>query len=125
MELLELTPSSPVESIVKRIVKGIEPESVLSGESVPMLLIYIMPGRYGRNHLVYEGKFCLDIFAPSSADARLIAERAFRLFHDENLRQASLNTFRCTLAYDTDFSTGITGVKGYKAIYDVDYIRMN
>ncbi|WP_138756598.1 hypothetical protein, partial [Paenibacillus sinopodophylli] len=80
MELLELTPSSPVESIVKRIVKGIEPESVLTGDSVPLLLIYIMPGRYGRNHLVYEGKFCLDIFAPSSADARLIAERAFRLF---------------------------------------------
>jgi hypothetical protein len=125
MAFLDLTPSSSDESIVERIVKGVEPEKVITGDSVPMMLIYIMPGRFGRNHLVYEGKFCLDIYAPSSADARRIAEQAFKLFHDENIRQQALNTFRCSLVYDTDFATGITGVKGYKAIYDVDYIRMN
>ena len=125
MAYFALTPSSPPEAIVKRIIKGLEPDSTFISENVPQLQIYVMPGRFGRNPLVFEGKFCLDFYAKNSVAARKMAETAFKVLHDLNLRTEGLNTFRCSLTYDTDFATGITGVKGYKAIYDVDYLRIN
>lgn len=125
MAYFALIPSSPVERIVNRIVKGLEPDATVISENVPQVQIYVMPGRFGRNQLVYEGKFCLDFYAKNSSDARKMSGRAFKILHDENMRTAVLNTFRCTLVYDADSLTGITGVKGYKAIYDVDYLRMN
>lgn len=125
MAYFALTPLPPPEKVVNRIVKGMEPDTAFIRENNPQVQIYVMPGRFGRNGLVYEGKFCLDFYAKSSVEARKMAERVFQLLHDKNLRSEILNTFLCTLTYDTDFATGITGVKGYKAIYDVDYIRMN
>ena len=125
MAYFALTPSSPPEKIVNRIVKGLEPDAAFIREHNPQVQIYVMPGRFGRNELVFEGKFCLDFYAKSSVDARKMAARVFKLLHDKNLRSESLNTFRCNLTFDTDFGTGITGVKAYKAIYDVDYLRMN
>jgi hypothetical protein len=125
MSFLALSPSSPEEAVVKRIIKGLEPDSAITPNSAPQVQIYVMPGRFGRNPLVYQGKFCLDFYAKESFVARKMSEAAFKILHDQNLRTKSLDTFRCVLTYDTDFATGITGVKGYKAIYDVDYIRMN
>jgi hypothetical protein len=118
-----LSPSSSPEDIVKRIVKGMEPDQALSSSIVPLVTIYVKPGRYGRNHLVYEGKFCIDIYGKNAAQARTIAERIFGLFHDDYLVGREFRSFRCSLAYDADFATGISGVKGYEVIYDVDYIR--
>lgn len=125
MSLIGLTPSSPSEEVTSRIERGMEPETPLTGDTVPRLLIYQKPGRFGRNSLVYEGKFCIDVYAKSAAQAREIAQRAFALFHDRYISAAEFSSYRCTLAYDDDFATGITGVKGYGAIYDVDYLRTN
>ncbi|MCR8656933.1 hypothetical protein [Paenibacillus endoradicis] len=125
MAYFALTPLPPAEKVVNRIVKGLEIDSTFIRENIPQVQIYVMPGRFGRNPLVFEGKFCLDFYAKSSVDARKMAGRVFKILHDKNLRSEIVNTFRCSLTYDTDFGTGITGVKAYKAIYDVDYIRMN
>lgn len=125
MALLDLTPTSPRDSILKRIVRGMEPDKAVTGADVPMLLIYVKPGRFSRNYLVYEGKFCLDIYAKSSSQAKLIADRAFQLFHDKQIKDEGFIASCCSLAYDADFATGITGVKGYELIFDVNYHRMN
>lgn len=125
MALLGLAPTSPRDSILKRIVKGMEPEKALTSADVPMLLIYLKPGRFSRNYLVYEGKFCLDIYGKNGNQAKQIADRAFRLFHDQQIRDENFLSSRCSLAYDADFATGITGVKGYEIIFDVNYHRIN
>ncbi|MGG6309788.1 hypothetical protein [Paenibacillus macerans] len=125
MALLGLTPTSPANSIVARIVKGMEPDKAVTSADVPMLLIYVKPGRFSRNYLVYEGKFCLDIYAKNSNQAKIIADRAFELFHDKQIKDKSFMSSRCSLAYDADFATGITGVKGYEVIFDVNYHRIN
>jgi hypothetical protein len=54
-----------------------------------------------------------------------MSERAFKLFHDRPIIDANFQSSRCILAYDYGFATGISGVKGYEATYDVDYHRMN
>ncbi|MEK5415174.1 hypothetical protein [Paenibacillus sp. FSL L8-0708] len=123
MTLLGLDSAAFPEVKAGKLVKGLEPDIVLSDKNIPQVQIYTMPGRYGRNHLVYEGKFCLDIYAKRSNDARGIAQRAFELFHDKYLSFQGFQSFRCHLAYDTDFATGIKELKGFKAIYDVDYVR--
>jgi hypothetical protein len=125
MALLGLTPTSPPANITAKMVKGMEPESAINGTSCPMVLIYVKPGRFGRNHLVFEGKFCLDFYGKSSFQAKQLFERAFKLFHDKPITDANFRSFLCVLAYDSDFATGITGVKGYESIYDVDYFRGN
>lgn len=125
MAMLGLTPSSPPKEITAKVVRGMEPDKAITGESCPMLLIYVKPGRFGRNHLVFEGKFCLDFLAKSSYQAKQIFERAFVLLHDKPITDANFHSSRCVLAYDDDFATGITGVKGYASIFDVNYHRTN
>jgi hypothetical protein len=120
-----LSPTSTPDKITSRIVRGMEPEKTFTGASVPQVLIYQKPGRFGRNYLVYEGKFSLDFYAKSTSDARKIAKRAFKLFHDQYVQGTDFSSYRASLAYDDDFATGITGVKGHGTIYDVDYIRTN
>ncbi|ANY70412.1 hypothetical protein BBD42_30880 [Paenibacillus sp. BIHB 4019] len=123
MQFFGLDPSSPADEVTSRIIKGLEPDTAFTSDTVPAVLMYVTPGRFARNHLVFEGKFSVEFYAKSNVEARLIGGRAFKLFHDSYISHKSFNTFRCHLAYDTDFATGITGVKGYKAIYDVDYVR--
>lgn len=125
MGLLGLAPTSPRDSILSRLVRGMEPDKAVTSADVPMLLIYVKPGRFSRNYLVYEGKFCLDIYAKNSNQAKMIADRSFQLFHDQQIRSNDFNSSRCSLAYDADFATGITGVKGYEIIFDVNYHRIN
>jgi hypothetical protein len=125
MALLGLTPTSPPANITPKLVRGAEAESAITGTSCPMVLMYIKPGRFGRNHLVFEGKFCLDFYGKSSFQAKQMFERAFKLFHDKPIMDANFRSFLCVLAYDSDFSTGISGVKGYESIFDVDYLRTN
>ncbi|AIQ29368.1 MULTISPECIES: hypothetical protein [unclassified Paenibacillus] len=125
MALLKLLPTANGEQMAARFTKGVEPEIVVSKDTVPHICQYIMPGQYGRNHLVFKGKFCLDFYGKTGYEAKLLFERSFKLFHDDHIIQPGFNSFRCSLAYDGDFSTGIAGVKGYKGIYDVDYIRTN
>lgn len=125
MALLGLASTSPVESIVSHIVSGMEPDKAITGSDVPMLLIYLKPGRFARNYLVFEGKFCLDIYGKNSYQAKQIADRTFQLFHDQQIRDEKFLSSRCSLAYDADFATGITGVKGYEVIFDVNYHRIN
>jgi hypothetical protein len=123
--LIGLGSSSDSEKVNSKIIQEIEPDKVLTGADVPVVCIYVKPGRFGRNHLVFEGKFCLDVYGHNSQQARQIAERAFKLFHDKRIRGEGFITSLCTLAYDDDFATGIGGIKGFKAIYDVNYHRMN
>jgi hypothetical protein len=125
MALVGLTPSSPPANITAKLVKGMEPEQAITGTSAPMMLMYVKPGRFGGNPLVFEGKFCLDFYGKSSFQAKQMFERAFKLFHDKPIKDASFRSYLCVLAHDSDFATGITGVKGYESIFDVDYLRMN
>lgn len=125
MALIGLTPAAVSSDIVKRFTKGVEPEITVSKDTVPHICQYIMPGQYGRNYLVFKGKFCLDFYGKTGYEAKLLFERSFKLFHDDHIVQPGFKSFRCSLAYDGDFATGIIGVKGYKGIYDVDYIRTN
>ncbi|MEK8215504.1 hypothetical protein [Paenibacillus sp. FSL L8-0463] len=125
IELLGLTPAAKPDNIVKRFTKGVEPEIVVTKETVPHICQYIMPGQFARNHLVFQGKFCIDFYAKTGYDAKLLFQRSFELLHDRRIVQPKFHSFLCVLAYDGDFATGIPGVKGYKGIYDIDYIRMN
>jgi len=125
MALLGLTPSLPSAEITKRIVRGVEPDSAISGSSAPLVLIYTKPGRFGRNYLVYEGKFCIDHYGKTSHQSRQLFEKSFKLIHNRQIESNEFKPFTSYLAYDSDFATGITGVKGYEAIYDVDYVRSN
>jgi hypothetical protein len=125
MALLSLAPSSPSASITLKLVRGAEAESAITGTSCPMVMMYIKPGRFGRNPLVFEGKFCLDFYGKSSYQAKQMAERAFKLFHDKRITDLNFQSFLSILVYEDDFATGITGVKGFESIYDVDYLRMN
>jgi hypothetical protein len=118
MALLGWTSSSEPHFSTQRLIAGMEPEKAITGTSVPMVLIYQKPGRFGNNPLVFEGKFCLDFYGKNRDQLKALFDRAFKLF-------PAFRSFLCVLAYDSDFSTGITGIKGYEAIYDVDYLRMN
>lgn len=125
MELLELDSSSPSAEVIKRFTKGMEPEITVSNETVPHICQYVMPGRFSPNQLVFEGKFCLDFYAGTGYSAKELFESAFRVLHDKRITMPGWATYLCVLTYDADFATGIQGVKGYKAIFDVDYLRMN
>lgn len=123
--LIGLNSSSTPEEINSKIVRGTDPDKVLTGDDVPIVCVYVKPGRFGRNYLVYEGKFCMDFYAKDGGYAKKLAGRAFQLFHDKRIRDEGFISSLCTLTYDDDFGTGIIGVKGFKAIYDVNYHRMN
>lgn len=123
MELLDLTPSYAPDEIIKRITKGMEPEVTLSKNTLPHVCIYVVPGRFGRNQLVFEGKFCVDFFGQTAYEAKTMFERSFTLLHDQRIKSDDFHSYLCVLAYDTDFATGIRDVKGYRSIYDVDYLR--
>lgn len=125
MSLLNLDAASPSQEVVKRFTKGMEPEITVSHETVPHICQYVMPGRFSPNQLVFEGKFCLDFYASTGYSAKRLFERAFRVLHDRRITMQDWATYLCVLTYDADFATGIQGVKGYKAIFDVDYLRMN
>ncbi|MEK3787560.1 hypothetical protein [Paenibacillus sp. FSL K6-1230] len=125
MSLLKLSPSSPSEEIVKRFTKGMEPEITVSKDTVPHICQYVMPGRYATNPLVFEGKFCIDFYGKTSYEAKLMFEQAFKVLHERRLTVPGFRSYLCVLAYDTDFATDIQGAKGYKAIFDVDYLRTN
>ncbi|MCL6605640.1 MAG: hypothetical protein K6T94_22480 [Paenibacillus sp.] len=125
MALLGLTPSATSPEVIKCFTKGLEPEVTISRDTVPHICQYIMPGRFGNNPLVFEGKFCLDFYGKTSYEAKQLFEQSFKLLHDKRIINPGFHSFLCVLAYDDDFATGISGVKGYKGIYDVDYIRMN
>lgn len=117
-----LTPSSPLIEIENKLVQGMESDSTLKS---PRVYIYVKPGRFSRNHLVFEGKFCLDFIDKSSTKAREAADIAFRIFHDKRISDTVFNSYICTLAFDSDYATGQAGIKGWQAIYDVDYLRTN
>ncbi|MCF2719293.1 hypothetical protein LWE69_19835 [Paenibacillus sp. UKAQ_18] len=125
MSMLKLTPSSPSAEVVKRFTKGMEPEITVSKDTVPHICQYVMPGRYATNPLVFEGKFCIDFYGKTAYEAKLLFERSFKILHDRRLTAQGFASYLCVLTYDVDFATGIQGAKGYKAIFDVDYLRMN
>ncbi|MCR8633491.1 hypothetical protein [Paenibacillus radicis (ex Xue et al. 2023)] len=125
LALLGLNPSSSDDHLVARLHRGIEPHKPITEKTAPQICMYVKPGRFGRNHLVFEGKFCLDFYGKTSYQVKQLFERSFALFHDDNIQAAGFHSFRCTLAYDADMATGITGIKGYTAMFDVDYIRTN
>ena len=125
MALLGLTPAATGDQMTARLTKGMEPDVVISAATVPHVCQYTQPGRFGTNHLVYEGKFTLDFYAKTSAAARALGERAFKVLHDKRIFSPGFASFLCVLAYDTDAATGIKDVKMFRAFYDVDYLRMN
>lgn len=125
MKLVGLVPTSPPEEIIKRFTKGLEPEITVSPQTMPHICQYIMPGRFTSNPLVFDGKFCVDFYGRTAYEAKVLFTRSFKLLHDQRLVGEGFRSFLCVLAYDADFATGIQGVKGYKAIYDIDYLRMN
>ena len=115
-----LTPASSLLDIEKCLIQGMESDVTLTG---PRVYIYVKPGRFGRNPLVFEGKFCLDFIDKSSKKVREAAAIAFGIFHEKRISNGSFNSYLCTLAHDSDFATGQTGMKGWESIYDVDYRR--
>lgn len=124
MAFFGLTPLSLPKDASLRLVKSKEPDQAITSKNVPQIMMYVKPGQFSsRNHLVFQGKFCLDFYAPTAVQARNIAQCAFELLHDKYISHESFKSFKCHLAYDDDLTTGITGVKGYMAIYDVDYVR--
>ena len=125
MALLGLTPSSLMTEKIKRVYREEEPESGINSTTAPLVVIVLKPGRFGRNYLVYEGKFWLGFFAKTSFGAKAMSERAFKLFHDKPIVDTDFRASRCMLAHDCGFATGIKGIKGHEAIYDADYHRMN
>ncbi|MFB5761106.1 hypothetical protein [Paenibacillus medicaginis] len=125
MAIMNLTLSSPSAEIVKRFTKGMEPEITVSKDTVPHICQYVMPGRYAANPLVFEGKFCIDFYGKTAYEAKLMFERVFKVLHERKLYAQGFTSYLCVLAYDSDFATDIQGAKGYKAIFDVDYLRMN
>jgi hypothetical protein len=125
MGYLGLTPASPQKDILARLIEGMEPDKTIDSTSVPIVLIYDKTGRFGRNYLVYEGKFCLDVYHKTSYQAKQATARAFKLFHDKPIDDADFHSPRCMMAFDDYFATGITGVKGREIIFDVDFHRMN
>lgn len=125
MSLVNLNLDAESEQIVTRFTKGLEPEITVTPSNVPHICQYIVPGRFARNHLVFQGKFCIDFYGKTNYEAKVLFERSYELLHDRRIASPEFRSFLCVLAYDGDFATGIQGVKGYKAIYDVDYIRMN
>jgi hypothetical protein len=125
MNMMKLTPSSLSAEVVKRFTKGMEPEITVTKDTVPHICQYVMPGRYAANPLVFEGKFCIDFYGKTAYEAKLLFERSFKLLHDRRLTTQGFASYLCVLTYDADFATGIQGAKGYKAIFDVDYLRMN
>lgn len=125
LELLGLTAAAEDDEINARIVRGMEPEKPVTVESAPLICMHTKPGRFGRNHLAFEGKFSLDFYGKTRYQAKALFERAYELLHDKYLSAANFHSYRCTLAFDSDMATGIAGVKGYTAFFDVDYIRIN
>ncbi|OMF37436.1 hypothetical protein BK133_05110 [Paenibacillus sp. FSL H8-0548] len=124
MAFFGLTPTSLPKDASLRLIKSKEPDQAITSKNVPQILMYVVPGRFSiRNHLVFQGKFRLDFYAPTAADARNIAQCAFELLHDKYISHESFKSFKCHLVFDDDLTTGITGVKGYLAIYDVDFVR--
>ncbi|MCY9593723.1 hypothetical protein PC41400_21590 [Paenibacillus chitinolyticus] len=123
--LLGVMPNATPAQWLPKLTVGMEPEITISKDTVPHLCVFDKPGRFSMNPLVYEGKFCVDIYAKTAAQARQIGSRLFHLLHDRQIMKSGFRSFLCVLAYEIDFATGITGVKGYQVIYDVDYIRMN
>jgi hypothetical protein len=118
-----LNPSSEPLEIGKKLIQGMESDVTLTG---PRVYIYVKPGRFdSRNHLVFDGKFCLDFVDKSSKRAIEAAAIAFEIFHDKRISNDDFNSYLCELAYDGHFATGQIGLKGWQAIYDVDYLRMN
>ncbi|ODA09242.1 hypothetical protein [Paenibacillus polymyxa] len=125
MYMLKLTSSSSPDEVVKRFTKGMEPEITVGKDTIPHICQYVMPGRYAVNPLVFEGKFCIDFYGKTAREAKLLFERSFKILHDRRLTAQGFASYLCVLTYDADFATGIQGAKGYKAIFDVDYLRMN
>ncbi|MCL6459574.1 MAG: hypothetical protein K6T85_16365 [Gorillibacterium sp.] len=125
MALLGLTPSATPTDMEKRFTKGVEPDVTITKDTIPHICQYIMPGRFGRNHLVFQGKFCIDFYGKNSYEAKKLFEQSFKLLHNRRIEDQGFSSYLSVLAYDGDFATGIIGVKGYKGIYDVDYLRMN
>lgn len=125
LTLLGLSPASTDNEVNARLFRGMEPDSGISKQTAPLICMYIKPGRFGRNPLVFEGKFCMDFYGKTSYQAKQLSQRVFELFHDKSIDAAGFHSFRCLLAYDADIATGITGIKGYTAMFDVDYIRVN
>jgi hypothetical protein len=117
-----LTPSSSPLDIEKVLIQGTESDSSITG---PRVYIYVKPGRFSRNPLVFDGKFCLDFVDKTSKKARAAFDISFKLFHDKPIRTADFNSYLCVLAHDDDYATGIPGMKGYQSIFDVDYLRTN
>jgi hypothetical protein len=112
-----LTPASDNASKAAFIVKEEETDSIVTGSTIPIVLLYTRPGKPDhRSTQVYIGKVVIDCFASTGNTARQMAERT----------QAIMQSWEppgflvCRFAYDTSFKTGITGVKGHRVYYDVN-----
>ncbi len=117
-----LTPSSTITQKTARFKKEQEPDSAVTSSVVPLLLMYPQPGVGSTaNWLIYKGKFALDIFASDLPRAMQIGERAKKLLHGKRLPVTGMAAFDCFHVYETAFRTGITGVKGFRQWYDIDY----
>lgn len=118
-----LTPSSTIAQKAARFKKEQEPEGLVTPQSIPLVLMYPQPGVYDpRNWMVYKGKFALDIFSSDLFKAMQIGARAKELLHDQRLPVQGTAAFNCYHVYETSFRTGISGVKGFRQWYDIDYI---
>jgi hypothetical protein len=121
---LGLTTSSSTADKAKKLVREEEASGAVDSSKIPQILMYIRPGLYdSRNAWIYKNKFVLDFYAANSNLAQRMAGRCFELFHDQILGVPGKTSFRCFLAYETSFATGIQDVKGFRQYYDHDYVK--
>jgi hypothetical protein len=111
-----LTPASDNASKASYIVKEEETDSIVTGSTIPIVLLYTRPGKPDvRTTQVYIGKVVIDCFANAGNTARQMVEQTQAIMQS----WGPSGFFVCRFAYDTSFKTGITGVKGHRAYYDV------
>lgn len=113
-----LTPASDGASKAAYIVKEEETDGIVDNTKIPICLLYIRPGvKDHRTPQVYIGKVVVECFASTGNTARQMVEQAQALM--QNWEPPGF--FVSRQSWETSFKTGITGVKGHRASFDVSY----
>jgi hypothetical protein len=113
-----LTPASDGASKAAYIVKEEETDNIVTGSTIPIVLVYTRPGHAdARTIQAYTAKVVIDCFAVDGNTARKMVDQTHALMH--NWKPPNVSAYLCRSAYDTSFKTGISGVKGHRKFFDV------
>lgn len=110
-----LAPTSPIADKVAYIVKEEETDSIVTSDTIPIVLLYSRPGH--KSQRIYTGKVVIDCFAKDGNTSSMMTDRTNALM--TNWKPPNTPAYMCDYAYDTSFKTGIPGVKGHRIFFDV------